>query len=127
MAHDGERARHPQWWMPGTRRTCQLLRRASWWDSRYAVEHRDTEQQDVMGHSAGPYRAVVEDDRDPLRQGRLKVVVHAVGEGPVCASACLPPMPLGMLAMPAATSGDRPRTSPALCTRSRVRRGPGGA
>ena len=53
-----------------------------------------------MGHSAGPYRAVVDDDRDPLRQGRLKVVVHAVGEGPVWASACLPPMPVGMLAMP---------------------------
>ncbi len=57
-----------------------------------------------MGDIAGPYRAVVEDDRDPERRGRLKVSVPAMGEGSAWAEACLPPVPLAMLAMPVAGS-----------------------
>ena len=53
-----------------------------------------------MGDSTGPYRAIVEDDRDPERRGRLRVSVPAVGVTAVWADACLPPVPLGMLAMP---------------------------
>ncbi len=70
-----------------------------------------------MGRSAGLFRAVVEDDHDPERRGRLRVSVPAAGATAVWAEACLPPVPLGLLALPGVgstvwvqfESGDRDR------------------
>lgn len=53
-----------------------------------------------MGDSRGLYRAVVDEDHDPLRRGRLRVTVPVVGEAAVWAEACLPPVPVGLLALP---------------------------
>lgn len=70
-----------------------------------------------MARSRGVYRAVVDDDRDPLLRGRLRVSVPEIGVGSLWAEACLPPMPLVLLALPPAGStvwvqfedGDRTR------------------
>jgi len=57
-----------------------------------------------MGRSRGLYRAVVDDDQDPLGRGRLRLSVPAVGVTATWAEACLPPVPLDLLSLPAAGS-----------------------
>lgn len=70
-----------------------------------------------MGRSRDVYRAVVDENHDPLQRGRLQVSVPSVGVSSVWAEACLPPVPLVLLALPEAGStvwvqfeeGDRSR------------------
>ena len=70
-----------------------------------------------MARSRGPYRAVVEDVDDPLGRGRLRISAPAVGIEMAWAEACLPPVPLALVAMPSLGSqvwieledGDRAR------------------
>ena len=57
-----------------------------------------------MGRSRGLYRAVVDDDQDPLGQGRLRLSVPDVGVAAAWAEACLPPVPLDLLRLPAVGS-----------------------
>ena len=53
-----------------------------------------------MGRSRDVYRAVVDENHDPQRRGRLQVSVPSVGVSSAWAEACLPPVPLGLLALP---------------------------
>ena len=54
-----------------------------------------------MVRSRGLYRAVVDDDQDPLGRGRLRLSVPDVGVAAAWAEACLPPVPLDLLRLPA--------------------------
>ncbi len=70
-----------------------------------------------MGRSRDVYRAVVDEDHDPQRRGRLQVSVPSLGVSSTWAEACLPPVPMVLLALPTAGStvwvqfegGDRSR------------------
>ncbi len=53
-----------------------------------------------MGRSRGLYRAVVDDDQDPLGRGRLRLSVPAAGVTEAWAEACLPPVSIDLLAFP---------------------------
>ena len=57
-----------------------------------------------MGRSRGLYRAIVDDDQDPLGRGRLRLSVADVGVAGAWAEACLPPVPLDLLTLPAVGS-----------------------
>ncbi len=54
-----------------------------------------------MPRSQGPYRGVVAVADDPLNRGRLLLSVPAAGIERAWAEACLPPVPVALLAMPA--------------------------
>lgn len=70
-----------------------------------------------MNRSRDVYRANVDENHDPLRRGRLQVSVPSVGVSACWAEACLPPVPLLLLALPTVGStvwvqfedGDRSR------------------
>jgi hypothetical protein len=70
-----------------------------------------------MGRSRDVYRAVVDENHDPQRRGRLQVSVPRAGVNSTWAEACLPPVPMVLLALPAVGStvwvqfeeGDRSR------------------
>ena len=70
-----------------------------------------------MGRSRDVYRAVVDENHDPQRRGRLQVSVPGLGVSSTWAEACLPPVPMVLLALPTAGStvwvqfenGDRSR------------------
>jgi Type VI secretion system/phage-baseplate injector OB domain len=70
-----------------------------------------------MGRSRDVYRAVVDENHDPQRRGRLQVSVPSVGVSSTWAEACLPPVPMVLLALPTVGStvwvqfegGDRSR------------------
>jgi hypothetical protein len=70
-----------------------------------------------MGRSQDVYRAVVDENHDPQRRGRLQVSVPSVGVSSSWAEACLPPVPMVLLALPTVGStvwvqfenGDRTR------------------
>ena len=70
-----------------------------------------------MGRSRDVYRAVVDENHDPQRRGRLQVSVPSLGVSSTWAEACLPPVPMVLLALPTAGStvwvqfenGDRTR------------------
>lgn len=53
-----------------------------------------------MGRSRDVYRAVVDEDHDPLRRGRLQVSVPSLGVSSTWAEACLPPVPMVLLSLP---------------------------
>ena len=53
-----------------------------------------------MGRSRDVYRAVVDENHDPQRRGRLQVSVPSVGVSSTWAEACLPPVPMVLLALP---------------------------
>ena len=70
-----------------------------------------------MGRSRDVYRAVVDENHDPQRRGRLQVSVPSLGVSSTWAEACLPPVPMVLLALPTVGStvwvqfenGDRAR------------------
>ncbi|HET7821976.1 MAG TPA: phage baseplate assembly protein V [Ornithinibacter sp.] len=70
-----------------------------------------------MGRSRDVYRAVVDENHDPQRRGRLQVSVPSLGVSSTWAEACLPPVPMVLLALPTVGStvwvqfenGDRSR------------------
>ena len=70
-----------------------------------------------MGRSRDVYRAVVDENHDPQQRGRLQVSVPSVGVSSSWAEACLPPVPMVLLALPTVGStvwvqfenGDRSR------------------
>jgi hypothetical protein len=78
---------------------------------------KDPPEEDAMPRSRGPIRAVVEDGDDPLRRGRLLVSAPSAGITRAWAEACLPPVPVALVAIPAPGStvwveledGDRAR------------------
>ena len=53
-----------------------------------------------MGRSRDVYRAVVDENHDPQQRGRLQVSVPSVGVSSSWAEACLPPVPMVLLALP---------------------------
>ena len=53
-----------------------------------------------MARNRGPYRGVVDDVDDPLGRGRLMVSAPDAGVRRTWAEACLPPVPVALLAMP---------------------------
>ena len=53
-----------------------------------------------MGRSRDVYRAVVDENHDPQQRGRLQVSVPSVGVSSTWAEACLPPVPMVLLALP---------------------------
>jgi hypothetical protein len=53
-----------------------------------------------MGRSRDVYRAVVDENHDPQRRCRLQVSVPGVGVSSTWAEACLPPVPMVLLALP---------------------------
>src|SRR5512140_3042250 len=57
-----------------------------------------------MGRSRGVYRAVVDENHDPLRRARLQVSVPSEGVSSCWAEACLPPVPMVLLTLPAVGS-----------------------
>ena len=54
-----------------------------------------------MPRTRGPFRAVVEDADDPLGRGRLLVSAPSAGVERAWAEACLPPVPVALIALPA--------------------------